>query len=172
MTWLDWASDFVLRWRTCEATERAARDNFTPNALAALEAAHEEAHRLERDFVGVEHILLGLVGLKRGVANGTLLAMGIDLNAVYLEGVKVAGMGNTPAITQRIPFTPRSKKVLQDAFKNSKRLGHQYIGTEHVFLAILAERESLAAKVFKNFKLDTDLLQRELLKTISARVSD
>ena len=172
MTWFDWASDFVSRWRTSEAAERSARDKFTPNAIAALEAAHEEAHRRQSGFVGVEHILLGLVGLKRGVANGTLLAMGIDLNAVYLEAAKVAGVGNTEAFAQRIPFTPRSKKVLQDAFHHSRRLGHHYIGTEHVLLALLAEREGLAAKVFKNLKLDADLLLKELLKTISSPVSD
>ncbi len=139
--------------------------NFTPRAQQVLELASEEAGRLNHNFVGTEHILLGLLKLGNGVACNVLRKMGLDLELVRHQVEKQAGVGVQNAIGD-IPFTPRVKKVLVFAASEAKALYHTYVGTEHILLGILREGDGTAAKVLKALNVDVDQTRQEILKEL------
>src|ERR1041385_7077604 len=113
-------------------------ENFTPRAKQALALARKEAERFNHNFVGTEHLLLGLILLGQGVAVTVLKRMGVSLEAVRTEVEKQVGT-RSDGIVVNIPYTPRVKKILALAAKEAKALNHTYVGTEHILLGILRE---------------------------------
>ncbi|MEJ5238063.1 ATP-dependent Clp protease ATP-binding subunit [Limisphaera sp. VF-2] len=140
--------------------------NFTPRAQQVLALARKEADRFNHNFVGTEHLLLGLLKLGQGVAVNVLQRMGLDLESVRLEVEKLVGTGPDQKIMGTIPFTPRVKKVLALAQKEAKALNHTYVGTEHILLGLLREGDGVAARVLKSFDVDLEQTRQEILREL------
>jgi ATP-dependent Clp protease ATP-binding subunit ClpC len=140
--------------------------NFTPRAQQVLALARKEADRFNHNFVGTEHLLLGLIKLGQGVAVNVLQKMGLDLETVRLEVEKQVGTGPDQKQVGNIPYTPRVKKVLNLASKEAKQLQHTYVGTEHILLGLLREGEGVAARVLKNLDIDIEQTRQEILKEL------
>ncbi|QQY07968.1 MAG: ATP-dependent Clp protease ATP-binding subunit [Candidatus Xiphinematobacter sp.] len=140
--------------------------NFTPRAQQALALARKEADRFNHNYIGTEHVLLGLIKLGEGVAVSVLQRMGLDLEMVRVEVEKQVGTGQEAKIVGNIPYTPRVKKVLALAGKEAKNFQHSYIGTEHVLLGLLREGEGVAARVLKNLEVDLERARSEVMREL------
>ena len=140
--------------------------NFTPRAQQVLALARKEADRFNHNFVGTEHLLLGLIKLGQGVAVNVLQKMGLDLDTVRLAVEKEVGTGPDQKLAGNIPYTPRVKKVLALASKEAKALNHTYVGTEHILLGLLREGDGVAARVLKNLEVDIEQTRQEILKEL------
>ncbi len=140
--------------------------NFTPRAQQVIALAKKEADRFNHNFVGTEHLLLGLIKLGQGVAVNVLQKMGLDLETVRMEVEKQVGTGPDQKMIGQIPFTPRVKKVLALASKEAKMLNHTYVGTEHILLGLLREGDGVAARVLKNLDVDIEQTRQEILKEL------
>jgi hypothetical protein len=145
--------------------------NFTPRAQQALAFARQEADRFRRNFVGTEHLLLGLIKLGQGVAVNVLAKMGLDLETVQSEIEKQVGTGPDQKLIGHIPYTPRVKKVLALAAKEAKALNHTYVGTEHILLGLLREGDGVAALVLKNLEVNIERTRQEILKELDPNFS-
>jgi len=143
-----------------------AMSNFTPRAQQVLALARKEADRFNHNFVGTEHILLGLIKLGQGVAVNVLQKLGLDLETVRLAVEKEVGTGPDQKMIGNIPYTPRVKKVLALASKEAKALNHTYVGTEHILLGLLREGDGVAARVLKNLDVDIEQARQEILKEL------
>ena len=141
-------------------------NNFTPRAQQVLALARKEADRFNHNYVGTEHLLLGLIKLGQGVAVNVLQKMGLDLETVRMEVEKQVGSGPETKMVGNIPYTPRVKKVLALAGKEAKALNHSYVGTEHILLGLLKEGEGVAARVLKSLEVDIDRTRTEILKEL------
>ncbi|MDQ5979638.1 MAG: ATP-dependent Clp protease ATP-binding subunit ClpC [Verrucomicrobiota bacterium] len=147
-------------------------NNFTPRAQQVLALARKEADRFHHNYVGTEHLLLGLIKLGQGVAVSVLQKMGLDLETVRAEVEKQVGIGQeskTPVGS--IPYTPRVKKVLALAGKEAKALNHSYVGTEHILLGLLREGEGVAARVLKTLEVDIERTRNEILRELDPQFS-
>jgi ATP-dependent Clp protease ATP-binding subunit ClpC len=142
-------------------------NNFTPRAQQVLALARKEADRFNHNYVGTEHLLLGLIKLGQGVAINVLAKMGLDLETVRMEVEKQVGSGPETKMVGNIPYTPRVKKVLALAGKEAKALGHSYVGTEHILLGLLREGDGVAAKVLKNLDVDIERTRNEILRELN-----
>src|SRR5881394_3728062 len=143
-----------------------AMNNFTPRAQQMLALARKEADRFNHNFVGTEHLLLGLIKLGQGVAVNVLQKLGLDLETVRMEVEKQVGTGPDQKMIGNIPYTPRVKKVLALAAKEAKALNHTYVGTEHILLGLLREGDGVAARVLKNLDVDIEQTRQEILKEL------
>src|SRR6184192_4289326 len=141
-------------------------NNFTPRAQQVLALARKEADRFNHNFVGTEHLLLGLIKLGQGVAVNVLQKLGLDLETVRMEVEKQVGTGPDQKMIGNIPYTPRVKKVLALAQKEAKALNHTYVGTEHILLGLLREGDGVAARVLKNLDVDIEQTRQEILKEL------
>jgi ATP-dependent Clp protease ATP-binding subunit ClpC len=121
-------------------------ERFTDRARRVVVLAQEEARLLNHNYIGTEHLLLGLAHEGQGVAAKALESLGISLEAVRAQVEEIIGQGQM-APTGHIPFTPRAKKVLELSLRESKQLGHNYIGTEHILLGLIREGQGVAAQV-------------------------
>ncbi len=140
--------------------------NFTPRAQQVLAFARKEADRFNHNFVGTEHVLLGLINLGQGVAVNVLQKMGLDLDTVRMEVEKQLGTGPDQKVMGNIPYTPRVRKVLALATKEAKALNHTYVGTEHILLGLLREGDGVAARVLKNLDVDIEQTRQKILKEL------
>src|SRR5512146_394461 len=147
-------------------SDQEAMNNFTPRAQQVLALARKEADRFNHNFVGTEHLLLGLIKLGQGVAVNVLQKLGLDLETVRLEVEKQVGTGPDQKMMGNIPYTPRVKKVLALAQKEAKALNHTYVGTEHILLGLLREGDGVAARVLKNLDVDIEQTRAEILKEL------
>ena len=141
-------------------------NNFTPRAQQVLSLAKKEARRFGHDYVGTEHVLLGLIKLGQGVAVAVLQAMNLDLESVRMEVEKRSGASGTTLQEGDIPFTPRVKKVLQLASAEARSLNYNYIGTEHILLGLLKEGEGVAAQILSSLDIDVETVRTEVLKAL------
>jgi ATP-dependent Clp protease ATP-binding subunit ClpA len=141
-------------------------NNFTPRAQQVLALARKEADRFNHNFVGTEHLLLGLIKLGQGTAVKVLQKLGLDLETVRREVEKQVGTGPDQKIIGNIPYTPRVKKVLMFAAKEAKALSHTFVGTEHLLLGMLREGDGVAARVLKNLKVDIEQTRQEILQEL------
>ncbi|MEZ0297880.1 MAG: Clp protease N-terminal domain-containing protein, partial [Candidatus Methylacidiphilales bacterium] len=141
-------------------------NNFTPRAQQVLALARKEADRFNHNYVGTEHLLLGLIKLGQGVAVTVLQKMSLDLETVRLEVEKQVGSGPDTKMSGNIPYTPRVKKVLALANKEAKALNHSYVGTEHILLGLLREGDGVAARVLKSLDVDIERTRNEVLKEL------
>ena len=146
-------------------------NNFTPRAQQVLALARKEADRFNHNYVGTEHLLLGLIKLGQGVAVSVLERMGLDLESVRMEVEKQVGTGPDQKISGNIPYTPRVKKVLALANKEAKALTHSYVGTEHILLGLLREGEGVAARVLQTLDIDIQRTRNEILAEIDPNFS-
>src|SRR4026209_2312495 len=141
-------------------------NNFTPRAQQDLALARKEADRFNHNYVGTEHLLLGLIKLGQGVAVNGLQKIGLDLETGRMEVEKQVGTGPDQKMIGNIPYTPRVKKVLALAAKEAKALNHTYVGTEHILLGLLREGDGVAARVLKNLDVDIEQTRQEILKEL------
>ena len=148
------------RCQTGETFER-----FTDRSRRVLVLAQEEARLLNHSFIGTEHILLGLVSEREGVAAKVLESLGITLTAVRKEvRDSIGAVASVP--TGSPPFTPRAKKVLELALREALQLGHSYIGTEHLLLGLVCEGEGVAAQVLQSLGADLQRVRREVIRLL------
>lgn len=131
-----------------------------------LALARKEADRFNHNYVGTEHLLLGLIKLGQGVAVNVLQKMGLDLSTVRQEVENHVGQGPETKMVGNIPYTPRVKKVLALAGREAKALNHSYVGTEHILLGVLREGEGVAARVLKSLDVDIERTRNEILKEL------
>jgi len=137
-------------------------NRFTERAQRVILVAEEEAKRLNHDYVGTEHILLGMIAIGEGVAAQVLSNLGVDLRMVRQEIEKIVGQGDNVTLLGNIPFTPRAKKVLEFAVEEAVNLGHSHVGTEHLLLGLIREEEGIAAQVMENLGVRIDIVREEI----------
>jgi ATP-dependent Clp protease ATP-binding subunit ClpC len=141
-------------------------NRFTERAQRVILIAQEEAKRLNHDYVGTEHLLLGLIALGEGVAAQVLANLGVDLRRVRSEIEKIVGTGDNVMLLGEIPFTPRAKKVLELAVEEAQNMGHNYVGTEHLLLGLIREEEGVAARVLENIGVRLDVVREEVISLL------
>jgi ATP-dependent Clp protease ATP-binding subunit ClpC len=147
-------------------------DRFTDRARKVMGLARQEAQRFNHDYIGTEHILLGLVQEGSGVAASVLKNLNVDLKKIRHEVEKLVAGGSTMVSMGQLPFTPRAKKVLELSLEEASNLGHTYIGTEHLLLGLIREDEGIAAQVLRNLKVKLDDVRDEVLELLGAEPSD
>ena len=128
--------------------------------------AQEEARTLKHNYIGTEHILLGLLREEEGLAARVLESLDITVERVRAQVVRIVGSGEEVTSGQ-IPFTPRAKKVLELALREALSLGHNYIGTEHILLGLVRENEGVAARILLDFDADSDKIRNEVIRMLS-----
>jgi hypothetical protein len=143
--------------------------NFSANAKNILEIAQAQAPRLHHDFVGTEHVLLGLLTLENSVVLDVLRRFGLDGEIVRMEIEKVVGIGSPHSLPAAIPYTPRVRRALQLAAKEATSLKHASVGAEHILLGLLSEGSGVAALVLKNLGVQTEATRQEILKARGSR---
>ncbi|MDJ0975228.1 MAG: ATP-dependent Clp protease ATP-binding subunit [Planctomycetota bacterium] len=147
-------------------------DRFTDRARKVMGLARQEAQRFNHDYIGTEHILLGLVQEGSGVAASVLKNLDIDLKKIRQEVEKLVSNGTSMVTMGQLPFTPRAKKVLELSLEEASNLGHTYIGTEHLLLGLIRENEGIAAQVLRNLKVRLEDVRDEVLELLGADPSD
>jgi ATP-dependent Clp protease ATP-binding subunit ClpC len=141
-------------------------ERFTDRARRVVVLAQEEARMLNHNYIGTEHILLGLIHEGEGVAAKALESMSISLEAVRNQVTEIIGRGQT-APAGHIPFTPRAKKVLELSLREALQLGHNYIGTEHILLGLIREGEGVAAQVLQKLGADLNRVRQQVIQLLS-----
>lgn len=143
-------------------------DRFTERARKVIILAKEEAKRFNHDYIGTEHILLGLIKEGESVAAAVLQNLGLSLDTIRLEVEKLVQFGPSTIVSGDIPFTPKAKKVIELAMDEARRLGHNYIGTEHLLLGLIKEGEGVASHVLMNVGLDLNKVRAEVIKLLGS----
>ena len=144
-------------------------DRFTERARKAVIYAQEEARMLNQNYVGTEHLLLGIIRDEDGIAAQALMSLGVNLDDIRAAVEEMIGRGDFVPVGH-IPFTPRAKRVLELALREALQLGHNYIGTEHILLGLLREGEGIAARVLASFDVDIEKARNEVIKLLSGYV--
>jgi ATP-dependent Clp protease ATP-binding subunit ClpA len=142
-------------------------ERFTDRARRAVVLAQEEARLLNHNYLGTEHILLGLIREGDGIAARALVQLGISLDAVRAEVERIIGQGGGEVPAGHIPFTPRAKQVLELALREALQLGHNYIGTEHILLGLLREGEGVASQVLVRLGADLSRVRQQVIQMLS-----
>ena len=146
-------------------------DKFTERVRKVIYLAREEAARLQHDYIGTEHLLLGVIREGEGIAATVLNNLGLDLDRIRQEVENmVSASGGTMTIGE-IPFTPRAKRVLELAVEEARSLGHNSVGTEHLLLGLIREGEGVAAKVLLELGVDRKRVREETLKLLGGTPS-
>ena len=145
-------------------------ERLTDRARKVMALANQEAQRFNHEYIGTEHILLGLVKEASGVGANVLKNLGIDLRKVRLEVEKLVKSGPEMVTMGKLPQTPRSKKVLEYAIEEARNLNHNYVGTEHLLLGLLREQDGVAAQVLVNLGLKLEEVREEVLNLLGAGV--
>ena len=146
-------------------------DRFTDRAKKVMSLARQEAQKFNHEYIGTEHVLLGLVQEGNGVAANVLEKMGVDLDNIRQEVEKIVKSGPSMATMSNLPFTPRAKKVLELAMEEASQLGHNYIGTEHLLLGLIKENEGIAAQVLLNLRVKLEDVRQQVLEFLGADTS-
>src|SRR5881296_3801549 len=141
-------------------------ERFTERARQVVVLAQEEARILKHNYIGTEHILLGLLREEEGLAARVLESLDITVERVRAQVVRIVGSGEEVTSGQ-IPYTPRAKKVLELALREALSLGHNYIGTEHILLGLVRENEGVAARILLDFDADSEKIRNEVIRMLS-----
>ena len=141
-------------------------ERFTDRARRVVVLAQEEARLLNHNYIGTEHILLGLIHEGEGVAAKALESLGISLEGVRSQVEEIIGQGHSSP-SGHIPFTPRAKKVLELSLREALQLGHNYIGTEHILLGLIREGEGVAAQVLVKLGADLSRVRQQVIQLLS-----
>jgi ATP-dependent Clp protease ATP-binding subunit ClpC len=145
-------------------------NRFTERARKVILLAKEEAKRFNHDYIGTEHILLGLVREGEGVAAAVLASFGLGPDKVRLEVEKLVQPGPSTVISGDLPFTPKAKKVIELAMDEARSLGHNYIGTEHLLLGLIREGEGVASQVLVNLGLELEKVRDEVMNLLGSEI--
>ena len=140
-------------------------ERFTERARQVVVLAQDEARHFSHNYIGTEHILLGLLREQEGIAARVLEQLGIVEIEVRAQVARIVGQGDEVA-TGQIPFTPRTKKVLELALHEAMALGHNYIGTEHILLGLVRENQGVAAQILLDFDADAEKIRNEIIRTL------
>ena len=143
-------------------------DRFTDRARKVMAYARQEAQRFNHDYIGTEHVLLGLIKEGSGVAANVLRNLDVDIKKIRLEVEKMVQSSPDVVTKGQLPFTPRAKKVIEFSLEEARALGHNYIGTEHILLGLLRENEGVAAHVLLNLGLKLEEVREEVLNLLGA----
>ncbi len=146
--------------------------NYTPRAQKVIQLARKEADRFNHQYIGTEHVLLGLVGLGQGVALSVLDGLGVSIEGLRIEIEKLVGVGPETKTAGNVPFTPRARKALQLSAMEAASMNHGYIGTEHLLLGLIREGEGVAAQVLRNMDVDLDTVRQHILKAVDPGFQD
>jgi ATP-dependent Clp protease ATP-binding subunit ClpC len=146
-------------------------ERFTDRARRAIVLAQEEARMLNHDYIGTEHILLGLIHEGEGVAAKVLESLAISLDAVRQQVKAIIGQGQQ-APSGHVPFTPRAKKVLELSLREAGQLGHDYIGTEHILLGLVREGEGVAAQVLVGLGADLSRVRQQVVQLLQGHTAE
>ena len=141
-------------------------ERFTERARQVIVLAQDEARTLKHNYIGTEHVLLGLLREEQGLAARALEGLDITVERVRAQVVRIVGSGEE-VTTGQIPFTPRAKKVLELALREALSLGHNYIGTEHLLLGLVRENEGVAARILLDFDADAEKIRGEVIRMLS-----
>jgi ATP-dependent Clp protease ATP-binding subunit ClpA len=141
-------------------------ERFTERSRQVVVLAQDEARALKHNYIGTEHLLLGLLREDKGLAARVLESLDITVEEVRAQVERVVGRGDEP-LTGQIPFTPRAKKVLELALREALVLGHNYIGTEHILLGIIRENEGVAARILLDFNADPEKVRDAVIRIVS-----
>ncbi len=141
-------------------------ERFTERARQVVVLAQEEARALKHNYIGTEHLLLGLLREEEGIAAQVLTGLEVTLDEVRIQVAQIVGVGDESAAGQ-IPFTPRAKKVLELALREALSLGHNYIGTEHILLGLIKENEGVAARILLEFDADSEKIRNEIMRKLT-----
>lgn len=147
-------------------------ERFTDRARKVMQLANQEAQRFNHEYIGTEHILLGLVKEGTGVAANVLKNLDIDLRKIRLEVEKIVQAGPDMVTMGRLPQTPRAKKVIEYSIEEARNLNHNYVGTEHLLLGLLREQEGVAAQVLMNLGLKLEDVREEVLNLLGHNMSE
>jgi ATP-dependent Clp protease ATP-binding subunit ClpA len=141
-------------------------ERFTERARQVVVLAQDEARFFKHNYIGTEHLLLGLLREEEGIAARVLESLGITIEEVRALLARIVGQGDEVTSGQ-IPFTPRAKKVLELALREALSLGHNYVDTEHVLLGIVRENEGVAARILLEFDADAEKIRNEIIRMLS-----
>src|SRR5438045_481796 len=147
-------------------------ERFTDRARKVMQLANQEAQRFNHEYIGTEHILLGLVKEGSGVAANVLKNLDIDLRKIRLEVEKIVQSGPDMVTMGKLPQTPRAKKVIEYALEETARLNHNYVGTEHLLLGLLREQDGVAAQILTNLGLTLEGARDEVLKLLGHKTEE
>jgi ATP-dependent Clp protease ATP-binding subunit ClpC len=140
-------------------------ERFTERARQVVVLAQAEAKAFKHNYIGTEHLLLGLLREEEGLAARVLESLDIELDEVRAQVVRIVGEGDE-VVAGQIPFTPRAKKILEWSLREALELGHNYIGTEHVLLGLMRENEGVAVEVLNGFDADAEKVRGEILRLL------
>ena len=141
-------------------------ERFTERARQVVVLAQDEARALKHNYIGTEHILLGLLREEEGLAARVLESLDITVEEVRAQVARIVGQGDE-VTTGQIPFTPRAKKVLELALREALSLGHNYIGTEHILLGLVREHDGLAARVLTGLGADEERIRQRTIEMLA-----
>ena len=144
-------------------------ERFTERARQVLVLALDEARALKHNYIGTEHLLLGLLREEEGLAAKALESLDITVEDVRAQVARIVGQGDE-ITTGQIPYTPRAKKVLELSLSESKSLGHNYIGTEHLLLGLVRENDGIAARILLEFGADAETIRTEVIRLLPVPV--
>jgi ATP-dependent Clp protease ATP-binding subunit ClpC len=142
-------------------------ERFTERARQVVVLAQNEARALRHNYIGTEHLLLGLLREEEGIAARVLGELAVTVDEVRAQVGRIVGQGDEEVDTGQIPFTPRAKKVLELALREAQALGHQYIGTEHLLLGLVRENSGVAARILLDFGADAETIRSEIIGLLS-----
>src|ERR1700760_4624422 len=145
-------------------------ERFTDRARKVMQLANQEAQRFNHEYIGTEHVLLGLIKEGSGVAANVLKNLDVDLRKIRLEVEKIVQSGPDMVTMGKLPQTPRAKKVIEYSIEEARNLNHNYVGTEHLLLGLLREQEGVAAQVLMNLGLKLEEVREEVLNLLGAGV--
>ena len=146
-------------------------ERFTDRARKIIALANQEAQRFNSQYIGTEHILLGMLKEGSGVAASALKSMEIDLRKVRLETEKLVKCGPDIVTMGKLPQTPRSKKVIEFAVEEARNLHHDYVGSEHILLGLLRESDGIAAQILMNLGIKSEDVRKAVLELLDAKKS-
>ncbi len=140
---------------------------FTEAAIKVVMLAQEEALRLDHHYVGTEHLLLGMIGEDKGIAARSLKEQGVTIKEARQQAEIITGRGSGARSVQ-LPFTPKSKRVLEMAWDEARKLDHNYVSTEHLLLALICEGQGVGERILYNLGVDQEALRDSVLKAVAA----
>ncbi len=140
-------------------------ESYTEKSIKVIMLAQEESRRLGHNFVGTEQLLLGTIGEGTGIGAKVLSSMGVSLNAARIEVERIIGRGES-FVAVEVPFTPRAKSVLNTALEESRQLGHNYIGTEHLLLGLIREGDGVAVRVLQRLDIDLPNVRNQIIRML------
>src|SRR2546430_7377408 len=141
-------------------------ERFTERARQVVVLAQDEALALKHNYIGTEHLLLGLLREEEGLAARVLESLEVSLEEVRAQVARIVGQGEE-VMTGQIPFTPRAKKVLELGLREALSLGHNWIGTEHLLLGLARENDGVAARILLDFDADAEKIRNEIIRILS-----